>query len=132
MGAGNNYRLQDDRDIPMYYIEPGCDCTEASACFCMENLAHCIKASLSELKAYDRSLERYGKEMSYNLELKSTYHGDALLIDLNMTDFAQDIPIVHTNLLKVYNSIIRHLNKSFLIVQGQGWTSSTYRLNEFK
>lgn len=135
MGAGNYYRLEDNRDVPMYWVDIEClneECNEDNYCYCQEYIEEDIHNVLSELPKVwkgDKDLH-YGAY--YDIEIKSNYYGDGLLIDFRISPMYDDTHLAHLNLETCYNKIIRHLNKSFEIYQGHGYTSSKYGIGEFK
>ena len=138
MGAGCDYTLPDSRDIKAYWIgleiEEYQDGEEAgSACyeFLIEDLKYCL-LGLPLCHEYQGQLY-YGKQ--HKIDLDPTYHGDGILINLvvDLYDYDEKYNFVLSNLEKVYNKIIRHVNQRFELRKAtSGYTSCTIERGSIK
>lgn len=137
MGAGNRYTLEEDNNILAYQFDVSCDCWEndITECDCQDFQLETLKETILELpltKRYGLTDDRMGiyyGEM-YVIRLSSNYHGDAIVIDLEYQNDFEHYGLQQSNYEKVYNKIIKHINKSLPLFIGHGWTSSHYEVGE--
>lgn len=139
MGAGCYYTLPDNRDIKAYWvdveIEEEDQDDETAGSFYYDLLIEDLKDCLLELPLctdYNGQLY-YGKQ--HKVDLDSTYYGDGILINLviDLYDYDEKYNFVLSNLERVYNKIIRHVNQRFeLRKASSGWTSCTIERGAIK
>lgn len=123
MGAGCYYTLPDNRDIKAYWLDFGTDYDEYTYQDETDFLIEVLSALPLFYKGNNNALY-YGKH--YRIELKPTYYGDGLLINLvvDLEEWQEMHGLTLANLEKVYNRIIKHINKSAsLRVASSGYTS---------
>lgn len=140
MGAGCYYTLPDNREILAYWIDLTLDqgdenSDEFDTDFYSEIMADDLKECLLDLPLcheYHGQLY-YGKH--FKIDLASTYYGDGLLINLSVDlyDWSDNYNFVASNLDRVYNRIIKHVNKSFKLCRAAGaWCRAEFAIGEIK
>jgi len=137
MGAGCFYTLPDSRDVLAYWLSVDYDASldefENSDNFdCEVQYLKDVLKQLPLCEEYNNTLF-YGKHFKINLD--STYNGDGILINLvlDLPDYDHSFNFVLSNLGKVYNRIIKHVNKSLPLRRAAGaWCSVQYGIGEIK
>ena len=136
MGAGNRYTLEENNSILAAQFDISCDChmEDIFDCECGELMRDHLIDVIRELplaKKYgmtdDRNSFYYGE--CYMIDLKSNYYGDAIVIDLSYQRVEYESLQIH-NYEKVYNRIIKHINKQLPLFFGHGYTRSMHKPNE--
>jgi hypothetical protein len=138
MGAGCYYTLPQNRDILAYWVDVTLDDEDRDLGWDDSDfhdvLLDDLKSCILELPlSYDKKGTQiyYGKH--YIIELEPTYYGDGILIHLSvdLEDWRDLYPLMYVNLEKVYNKIVKHINKSFSLKRAAGsWCSSTIKRGE--
>jgi hypothetical protein len=136
MGAGCYYTLPDNRDVLAYWLDIGYefegqeDNSDYFDCE-LDNLES-VLLELPLCSKYNGQLY-YGKQ--FKIDLDSTYNGDGILINLivDLYDYDKKYNFVVSNLEKVYNRIIKHVNKSLPLRRAAGaWCSAQFAIGEIK
>lgn len=125
MGAGCYYTLPDNRQIKAYWLDVVIDDDEIADQYDYDKqyLIDVITELPLAVVAPSGRLY-YGKH--YRIELDPTYNGDGILINLaiDLPEYDQRYGLTLANLERVYNRIIKHVNKSLpLRVASSGYTS---------
>lgn len=136
MGAGCYYTLPDNRDIKAYWIdiELGEE-NQDDRSFIFDLTLDELKLTLLELPLcheYNNQLY-YGKH--FKIDLDSTHYGDGILINLyiDLYDWSDKYNFVASNLERVYNRIIRHVNQSYELCKAtSGYTACTIERGAIK
>lgn len=136
MGAGCYYTLPDNRDIKAYWIDIELDEEDQDdSSFIFDLTLDELKLTLLELPLcheYNNQLY-YGKH--FKIDLDSTYHGEGILINLciDLYDWSDKYNFVASNLERVYNRIIRHVNQSYELRKAtSGYTACTIERGTIK
>jgi hypothetical protein len=137
MGAGCYYTLPDSRDVLAYWLaiefDESLDEFENSDNFeCELEYLKNILLDLPLCGQFNGKLY-YGK--NFKIDLDSTYHGDGILINLiiDLPEYNEKYNFVASNLERVYNRIIKHVNKSLPLKRAAGaWCSAQYAIGEIK
>lgn len=137
MGAGNRYTLEENREILAYQFDISCDCWEHDIyeCDCRESELDTLTDVILELpltKRYGLTDDRRGiyyGEM-FEVRLLDNYHGDAIVIDLIYQNDFEQYGLQQYNYERVYNKIIKHINKTLPLFVGHGYSRSNYSINE--
>lgn len=137
MGAGCYYTLPDNRDVLAYWLAVDFD-EELDEYENSDNYA-CDLEYLKELLLQLPLCHEYNGQLYYGkhfkIDLDSTYHGDGILINLivDLYDYNEKYNFVVSNLERVYNRIIKHINKSLPLKRAAGaWCSAQFAIGEIK
>lgn len=137
MGVGNRYTLQENNQLLAYTLLIDFDDTNDHSdvyqwnldCL-IEHIATlpiCAKYGLvPSINGYDNAVY-YGDQ--FIVELSSNYYGDGIVIDFKYQSDFEHEGLLIGNYEKCYHKLIKHINQCFELVQGHGWTHTTYQIN---
>ncbi len=132
MGAGNRYRLLDDPNIGALYVPGNCFCKEGCTCWedTRDNLLECIlkHPTVARYGLRDDRRSAYYGEL-FIVKLECGYYNE-IIIQLEHDCYYPDA-MHKLNYEKCYHSLIKHINKEFVVYLGHGYTSTEFKIGEY-